>query len=192
MTAGIGHNGGPTIERGHRWRTFQWRRAQKAAMPSTIPLTIVRMRMARAAELGMDYKTYASVRQSAGRDILALLFSSNSLRIIADGARMPEDRTAHLAEVRGADRLAAVHPPHRPDLVLAANRVLTDAARAPLFTDSWSETRAKLGAFLRDRRLAADGVLIVGDTALEAEWLAAARAGAYLPSDRYFGGASPG
>ena len=187
MTARIGHNGGPGMEPGHAWRTHLWRRAQKEAMPKTIPLAIVRMRVARAAELGMDYKTYAAVRQTSGRDPLALLFSSNSLRIISDNARMPADRDARLARLRDAQALALVHRPMTPQAVRLANPVLTDAAAAPRFTDSWSVMRGQLEGFLRDRRLAGDAVVIVGDTAFEAEWLAAARAGAYLPADRYFG-----
>ena len=186
MTAGIGHNQGPTMELGHRWRTYQWRRAQKALMPNTIPLTIVRMRMRRATELGMDYKTYATVRQSAGRDILAMLFSSNALRIIGGATQMPTPRREHLEQVKGADHLALVHRPTSAQEVLHRNPVLTDAETAPHFAQSWSEIRGRLERFLQRQPVAAGQVLIVGDTTLEAEWLTAARAGAYLPSEHYF------
>ena len=53
MIAGIGHNQGPSLERGQKWRTFQWQKAREAAMPSAIPLMVVKMRVARARELGL-------------------------------------------------------------------------------------------------------------------------------------------
>ncbi|MEM6277677.1 MAG: hypothetical protein AAF714_12105 [Pseudomonadota bacterium] len=59
-------------------------------------------------------------------------------------------------------------------------------AEAPLFTDSWSETRRKIAGVIAQERLPADGVLVVGVTSLEREWCAAARAAGYLSADRYF------
>ena len=57
--SGLGHNGGPSMEPGVLWRTHAWRSAQKKLMPNTIPKLVLQMRLKRAAELGMDYKTYA-------------------------------------------------------------------------------------------------------------------------------------
>ena len=183
---GIGHNQGPSLEKGHRWRTYQWRKAQKALMPNTIPLMIVKMRLRRAAELGMSYKTYASVRQSAGRDILGLLFSSNALRIIGNGAAMPVAERAALEAVRQAGKLSLVHAPHSPVRVMQANPVLDAAELAPNFTESWSQMRSRIETLIQSRKLASDQVLIIGDTPLEAEWTAAARAGGYLRAEQYF------
>ena len=45
---------------------------------------------------------------------------------------------------------------------------------------------AHLGAFITDQRLARDQVLIIGDTALERDWTAAAQAAGYLEAGRYF------
>lgn len=184
--AGIGHNGGPTMEPGHLWRTHAWRQAQKQLMPNAIPMLVVKMRLKRAAELGMDYRTYASIRQVSGQDILGLLFSSNALRLFGSGAPMPDPERHALAAVQAAQRLAMVHPPAGPAAVLLANPALDAAARAPLFTDSWSAMRARLDGFIRDRRLPGGGVVVIGETALEAQWCTAARAAAYLPADRYF------
>ena len=183
---GIGHNQGPGMDAGHRWRTYQWRKAQKEMMPNTIPLMVVRMRVRRAAELGMDYKTYATARQAAGRDILGLLFSSNALRIIGGDAAMPQDRAQALAAVRNAGRLALVHRPHHPDRVQAANPVLDAAALAPDITTSWSDMRDRVAGFVRDRGLIGDQVVVIGDTELEAEWAPAMRAASYLSADRFF------
>ena len=76
------------MERGRVWRTFQWKRARAAAMPKTLPLMVVRMHVARARQLGLDYPTYAAVRKASGRDIMGLLFSSNALRVVR--AERPE------------------------------------------------------------------------------------------------------
>ena len=186
MTAGIGHNQGPSLERGHRWRAYQWRKAQKATMPNTIPLTLVRMRVRRAAELGMDYKTYASIRQASGRDVLGLLFSSNALRIFAGDATMPSDRGARVSGIRNADRMALVQPPLDPEVVARANSFLDTVARAPGFADTWSAMRRQVSDLVVERRLTGAEVVVVGDTALEAEWAPALRAAAYLSADRYF------
>ena len=184
--AGIGHNQGPSMERGHAWRTHQWRRAQRDLMPNTIPLMVVKMRMRRATELGLDYKAYAQIRQATGRDILALLFSSNALRIIGRGARMPERQAQALSDIRQAQRLTLVHRPLDPGGVLAANPELEAADVAPGLADSWAATRERLNGFVQSRRLSGDQVLIVGDAPLEEEWLAAARAAGYLRAERYF------
>ncbi|SDC96132.1 hypothetical protein [Ruegeria marina] len=184
--AGIGHNGGPSMEPGQVWRTHAWRQAQKALMPNAIPMLVLKMRMSRAAELGMDYRTYARVRQYSGQDILGLLFSSNALRIFGSGGEIPAAESRTVSAVRNARRLALVHPPAAPEIVLTANRALEDAARAPRLTDSWSEMRARVRGLIQGQRLPGSAVLVIGDAPLEAEWVAAGRAAGYLPSAEYF------
>ncbi|CAN0309083.1 unnamed protein product, partial [Chrysoparadoxa australica] len=185
MMAGIGHNRGPSMEAGHRWRTYQWRKAQKALMPNTIPMMIVRMRVRRAAELGMSYKTYAAIRQASGRDVMGLLFSSNALRIMGGDAAMPRDRAQVLEGLRNAGRLALVHRPLEPGPVSAANTSLDATALAPDITTSWTDMQARVRGFVTGRGLTGGQVVVVGDTALEAEWAPALRAADFLPSERY-------
>lgn len=185
--AGIGHNQGPTMERGHVWRTFQWKRARAAAMPKTMPLMVVRMHVARAHQLGLDYATYAAVRKASGRDIMGLLFSSNALRVVrAENPYMPVDRADAVSAVEGARKLALVHRPLQAEMIELANPVLDAAGQAPKFTDSWAEMRDHLGGFITNQRLARDQVLIIGDTALERDWTVAAQAAGYLEAARYF------
>ncbi len=181
----IGHNGGPTMEKGHSWRAYQWRQAQKALMPKTMPLAIVKMRVRRAKELGLDYKAYASIRQATGRDICGFLFSSNALRIIAGDAVMPPDRRAFVENIEKAERLAMLYAPTSLEAALASNP-LEAAERAPDLRFNWTQTRERLSGFVATRKLSGDQVVIVGETALEEEWLAAARAAGYLPASRYF------
>jgi len=188
MTAGIGHNMGPTMERGQKWRAFQWQRAREAAMPKTIPLMVVKMRVARARALGLDYKAYAAIRQATGRDILALLFSSNALQVVrADAPQMPVHEAEVLNTVQGAQKLALVHRPLACDAVQAVNPVLDHVALAPRFTETWAEMRDHLSGVVQGRRLVSDQVLIIGDTGLERDWSGAAKAAGYLEATRYFG-----
>ncbi len=187
MMPGIGHNQGPTMERGQKWRTFQWQKARAEAMPKAIPLMVVKMHVARAHQLGLDYPTYAAVRKASGRDIMALLFSSNALGVLrTDAPQMPLARAAALEAVKGAQKLALVHVPMKADRVQEANTVLDRVAMAPKFTDSWAEMHAHLREVLGAGKLVGDQVLIIGDTALERDWTTAARAAGYLEAERYF------
>jgi hypothetical protein len=182
----IGHNGGPTMEPGTSWRRHCWTKARRELLPA-MPLEVIGYRMKRAKELGLDYRTYAGVRATTGRDIVAFLFSSNALRLLRTEA-IPAREAAKLASLGGVRRLAAIHLPLDPEAVLVANPGALDlAGRAPTVFDSWSDTRRRLVAFARDARVPADAILVVGDTGLEKDWSATARMAGYLPADRYFG-----
>ena len=187
MKAGIGHNQGPTMERGQKWRTFQWEKARSAAMPKAMPLMVVKMHVARARALGLAYPTYAAVRKASGRDIMGLLFSSNALRIVdAATPQMPVARGDVLSAVSGAKRLALVHAPVKAEAVAARNPALDAVGCAPKFTATWAEMRDHLGGFIAAQQLVSDQVLVIGDTALERDWCTAARAAGYLDAERYF------
>jgi hypothetical protein len=183
---GIGHNGGPTMEPGRGWRRHCWTKARRDLLPA-MPLEVIGYRMKRARELGLDYRTYAGVRATTGRDIVAFLFSSNALRLHR-GAELPEAEAAKLAALVGTQRLAAVYRPLDPGAVLARNAgALDEAGPAPTLWDGWSETRARLLALSRAARVPADAVLVVGATGAERDWCGAGRFGGFLPADRYFG-----
>ena len=68
-----------------RWRHHCWTKARRELLPE-MPLEVVRYRMKRAAELGLDYRTYAGVRASTGRDIVAILFSIPALSLAVSAA----------------------------------------------------------------------------------------------------------
>ncbi len=179
---GIGHNRGPTMEKGRGWRRYAWKKARAELLPK-MPIEVVRLRVKRARELGLDYKAYAGIRAATGRDVIALLFSDNALRLLADGRIAPE-RASALNAVTGADRLALVHAPHVPERVRAANPVLSNVGVAPGFTASWPDIRARVLAL--KGKLPADGVVVIGETWMERDWCEAARLAGYLPADRYF------
>ncbi|WP_420005625.1 hypothetical protein [Arenibacterium sp. LLYu02] len=187
--AGLGHNGGPTMEPGVVWRTHAWRAAQKALMPNAIPKLVLQMRIKRAGELGMDYKTYARVRQISGQDVTGLLFSSNALRLLRD-ARLPGREEELLEAVKGASRLALVHRPLVAATVAEVNPVLDATGPAPVFTEGWSAIRERVQSVMRARGLPGASVVVIGDAPLEHEWSAAGRAAAYLTAAEYFGTAA--
>ncbi|MEJ2020734.1 MAG: hypothetical protein P8X43_01520 [Maritimibacter sp.] len=185
----IGHNGGPTMEAGAGWRAYAWKRARNDTLPK-MPLEIIRLRVNRAKELGIDFKSYASIRAGTGRDVIALLFSSNALRVGPKLVTLPEAQADKLGALKHTQRLAAVHRPLTPELITGANAALIEAAaQAPTLADGWRATREKLAELTSARGLPSDAVLVIGDTALEAEWATAGRMAGYLPAEAYFGAA---
>jgi hypothetical protein len=185
----IGHNGGPTLGAGRSWRQQCWRRARADLLPH-LPLEVVRLRVKRAAAIGLDYKTYAGFRASTGHDIVALLFSTNALRMLRPGDALPEPRAVKLRATRGLAHLVATQPPLDPVRVtaaLAAEGIALGAChRAPAVAQSWSEIRGGIRAILAEQRLPGDRVLLIGDTHFEQEWTGAGGLAGYLPAPRYF------
>ncbi len=171
------------MQQGAGWRLHCWRAARAALLP-TLPLEVVRTRVRRAGELGLDYRTYASVRAATGHDVVAFLFSSNALRVLRPGPA-PQDRAARLAAIRACGRIGLAAAPLTPGDLAAALPALDAAWSAPgpfaPFAGMRDGLRAALGALPPDR------VILVGDTALEREWTVAGRLAWYLPAERYFG-----
>lgn len=183
----IGHNRGPAMDAGAGWRTHCWRAARAQLLPH-LPFEVVRLRVRRAAELGLDYKTYAGVRATTGRDLVAFLFSSNALGLVAPPPVMPAGRTAKLAAIRGCGRIALAQAPLTPDGLwhLLPGFDACHAAPGPFATDR--QARAALRAALGD--IPSDMVLLIGDAPWERDWCATARLAGYLPADRFFAPAS--
>ena len=178
----IGHNRGPAMDHGRGWRRYAWKKARADLMP-TLPIEVARRRVRRARELGIDYKAYAGIRAATGRDIVALLFSDNALRLLRT-ADLPRDRADKLDRLQRVDCLALVHPPTSPKSVASRNVQILRADEAPSLLASWSETRARVWTLKGN--LPADGLVVVGETALEREWCAAGRLAGYIVADRFF------
>lgn len=180
-----GHNGGPSLDTGVAWRRHCWTRARQALLP-VLPIEVVRLRVKRAAALGLDYKTYASVRAATGHDVVAFLFSSNALRVSVVRPAMPAERAVKLVAVTGAARIALAVRPLAASAMMAANEIALDGAHeAPFVLAGFGETRNMLRAALG--RVPGDQVILVGDLTLERDWCAAGRLAGYLPAERYFG-----
>ncbi|MFW5655310.1 MAG: hypothetical protein ACOCYW_06645 [Roseicyclus sp.] len=183
--SGIGHNGGPSLERGHGFRKLAWSHARRALLPN-LPLEVVRVRVARARRLGLPYGTYATIRATTGRDIVAFLFSGNALELGPRRILPPEATCARLEGLEGAaERLAAIHAPVPASVVLRACPALDAATRAPDILTPWGETRARLRGFVQERGLPPDGVVLVSATALEREWCAAAGLAGNLTAEAF-------
>lgn len=191
MTGGvvIGHNRGPAMDAGREWRRHCWTRARAELLPK-LPLEVIRLRVARARELGLDYARYATVRATTGRDVVAFLFSTNALRLMREDDRLDADRRARLAALVGCGRRLAAYAPTDPAGLaawLAAAGIPFEAAiRAPTVADSLPATRARLLAALEPGRLPRDAVMVVGDTPLEARWPAIAGLAGHVPAEDWF------
>ena len=177
----IGHNGGPQMS-GLGWRSHCWRAARERLLP-VLPIEVVRTRVRRAKELGLDYKTYAGVRATTGHDLVAFLFSSNALRLDPE-AGIAERERAKLHGLINCGRIGLAQG-GAPERLLAANLgSLTAAFVAPLpyarFRDQVDGLRTALGKIPGDR------VLLVADAPWEGEWGAAGRLAGVLPAARYF------
>ncbi len=179
----IGHNRGPSMQGGQAWRAHCWRKARKGLL-KTLPIEILRVRVTRAAEIGLDYKAYASIRAASGHDVIAFLFSSNALRVLPKDKVMPEDRVLKLGKMQNVERLAACHAPLKavPDMQSFA---------APNFRHTWGETRAIILGEVHKRKLPRDGVVVIGDTSHERAWSEAARLAGYVSAEQFFGVATP-
>ncbi len=179
----IGHNGGPSLEGGVSWRRHCWSAARERLLP-TLPIEVVRLRVKRAKALGLEYRTYASVRAATGHDVVAFLFSSNALRAVLQRPAMPVAFAGKLSEVH-AQRIGLATLPLPVTVLAAANPVLDACHAAPFALASFAEARAAIRLALG--RVPGDQVILVGETVLERDWCAAGRLAGYLPAERYFG-----
>ncbi len=182
----IGHNHGPDFGGGVSWRRHCWKKARAELLPH-LPIEVLRGRVRRARELGLDYTTYASVRASTGRDVVGFLFSSNALRMFLDQRKLPENRVKKLTSLKGCARIALISAPLKPADIRDANPGAPLTMRAaPQAFEKWPATRALVLQALASEKLPSDGVLLVGDTIFEREWSEAGRLAGYLGADRYF------
>ncbi len=184
MTPGIGHNSGRVAEPGQSWRRHVWTRARADLLPK-LPIEVVRIRVKRAAELGLPYRTYAGVRASTGHDLVGFLFSSNALRVLRDGQDMPSDHRFKLAALTDAQRVGLLHE--------GISRIAgLDACHpAPAPTLGWAAMRDHLKSIAAAQGKPADRFLMIGDTMLERDWAEAAQSAGYLPAAAYFAANHP-
>ena len=186
MTFGIGHNSGQVDEPGKSWRKHVWTKARKDLMP-TLPIEVVRLRVKRATELGLPYKTYAGIRASTGHDLIGFLFSNNALQVLREGQPMPMDRAAKLAALVWTDCIGIAQRPVSPTH-LGLLPGIARAHAAPAFNESWSDMRDRMREMITAQGKPADRFVIVGDTTFEREWAEAARTAGYLQADQFFCG----
>ncbi|MFV0299321.1 MAG: hypothetical protein ACK5IP_00260 [Paracoccus sp. (in: a-proteobacteria)] len=185
MSAGIGHNRGP-ITGGASWRATCWRHARAGLLGPRLPVELVRLRVARARALGLDYRTYAGVRATTGRDLLAFLFSSNGLAVFRDGQGPDASRAARLAAL-AAERHLGTAPGLDPAALGARIGAVSARPLVP-FGTSWAGMRDEMKAWLKARGLPGDAVLMIGETDHEREMMAAGGLAGFLGGQVYFEG----
>ena len=185
--SGIGHNRGPGMG-GTGWSRYCWDRARADLFP-TLPIEVVRGRVKRAAQIGLDYRTYAGIRATTGHDLAAFLYSTNVLRMLREG-EAEAARVARLAATQEIGHLLATAPAIAPEAAvagLAAQGLRIDAAApAPSLALSESHLRKRLAA-LRGK-IPADRILVIAETGAEAEWASLGRMAATIGAERYFAG----
>ena len=187
----IGHNGGPPLDPGVRWRAHCWRKA-RAELAPRLPLEIVRRRVARARELGLAYPAYASILLGTGRDVVGFLFTADALALrLQRDARIAEAAAARLAGLVRCDRLL-IAPTADPEALreglAAAHGPVIDAVGAEPADPAPPSGRAAIRALLDPRRLPGDAVVMVGVHPRERAWAEAANLARFLGADAYFGG----
>ncbi len=146
---------------------------------------MLRTRAKRACDLGLEDKTYASVRAASGHDVVAFLFSSTALRMTALKPVLPEEWAARLAKIAASRPARAVAM--LPAQILARNPAHLDAAHpAPPTGQRFAQARSALRAALG--QTPSNRVIRIGDTGVERESRYPGRLAACLPAERYFGG----
>lgn len=189
---GIGHNNGPSFEPGRRWRAHCWKAARTTLMPK-LPLEVIKRRVKRATELGLDYPQYASVLLGSGRDIVAFLFTSNALGLrLEQTLALPAPVAVKVRSLKSCDSLLMVrHGEATPNVTaqLATQHQIYIAALGQAPQDGnprWRDGRAAIRAILDPLKLPSDAVVMVGTQGVERDWAGAARLAKFLPAENYF------
>ena len=182
--AGIGHNRGPGAA--SSYHAHCWSVARRELLGARLPIEVVRMQVRRARDLGLDYKTYAGVRATTGRDLVAFLYSSNALGVFRKGQPVAAPVALRIA--------ASAAQPHlgcatglAPD-VLARQIGAVSVRDLPPFGASWSAMRDEMKAWLRLQGLPGDAVLMIGETAHEREMMAAGGLAGFVSGQTHFAG----
>jgi len=192
--AGIGHNREPAPV--SLWHQHMWARAQAEHSDRRLPLPVIRMRMARAAELGMAYSDYASLYRTAGRDPAGLLFTPEALQLrLSRRLEMPAPVRSHLAQVKACHLLALAPEGEDPARFLEELREVSSlpfigAAATPSPLAPWQMLAAALGRALGPLRLTGTAVALIASNRSEARVCAnlctAGRLAGVLDRDAYF------
>nr|WP_010398330.1 hypothetical protein [Paracoccus sp. TRP] len=184
--AGIGHNRGPGS--GSGFRAHCWSVARRELLGARLPVEVVRLQLRRAKELGLDYRTYAGVRATTGRDLVAFLYSTNAL-----GAFRSDRPVGPAKRQRICESAAAAHLGYGPGLApqpVAKQIGAVSALALPQFGASWSAMRERMKDWLRAQGLPGDAVLMIGETDHEREIMMAGGLAAFVTGQKFFAGAA--
>jgi hypothetical protein len=200
----LGHNGGPPLPSAASWNAFCWRKAA-AKSRKTPSREVLAIRMRRAAELGLDYRTYAAVLADGGttpRTLVVMLsravvaYGPFGPRVTRDGAlSLHAAVSAKLASLSVPQVvLVAPAPTGGParDAVAAALDQTVRAAAWPVAAAGVlpaapaGEVAAWLGDLLTGAGLSPRTALLIGEVAPYQDLVTRARLLGLLPAMRYF------
>lgn len=179
---GIGHNSGKVDEPGKAWRTYAWRKARQELMPK-LPIEVIRLRVKRAKELGLPYKTYAGLRAASGDDLIGFMFSSNALDVLKRGDDVPAAKANKLGALVGAKTVCLTHAPVASHQVSPPADV---AASAPRPLASWADHRMVLKDVFVQSRMTASRIVLISDQSIETEWVSAGRMAGSISTEVFF------
>lgn len=184
----IGHNRGPSMTKGDSWARHCWSVARAELLP-TLPLEIIRLRVARAKAIGLEYRTYATIRASSGCDIIAFLYSSEALQVRPVTLTLPPGRVEKLS-AQDADKILLSARDIEPEVArqrfAEQGVVLAHVAPAPQALGTFRQARAALRHAMDKLKLPGDGVVLVGEGSLQRDWAEAGRLAGFLPAERFF------
>ncbi|MFC3528325.1 hypothetical protein ACFOMH_09055 [Paracoccus mangrovi] len=184
--AGIGHNRGPGM--GSGFRAHCWTVARRELLGASLPIEVVRVQVRRAKSLGLDYKTYAGVRATTGRDLVAFLYSSNALAVFRPDQPVGAVERARIASVAASPHLGCA-PGLAPEALGRQIGAVSARDLVP-FGSSWARMRDEMKAWLRAQGLPGDAVLMIGETEHEREMMTAGGLAGFLTGQRFFAGAA--
>ncbi len=187
--AGIGHNSGQELGRG--WQRYSWKRARRDLVGATVPVEVVRTRIRRARELGLEYPQYASILMGSGRDIVGFLFTVDGLQLRLQRRLDMPDRVRDKLQVVRSKLISFAPSGENPD---AFRQELNDvsgvafAAAAPELADetSWSAARQAVRAALDPLELPGSAVVLIGAKDSDAQMVVAGKMAKFIPTDAYF------
>lgn len=189
--AGIGHNGGPN-QLGRGWQRHCWTQSRKALIGKRMPIEVVRTRINRARELGLEYPQYASILLGSGRDVVGFLFTVDGLQLrLRKRLEMPD---AVQEKLKGLERVQLMGFAPSGEDAEAFRAEVSHVAGVPFVSTApeaegplgWSAARAAVRAVLDPLQLPSDAVVMIGTRDHEAQMAQAAKMARFIPSEAYF------
>ena len=185
---GIGHNQGPSLDGGAGFRRFAWKRARRELFPR-LPLEVLKRRVRRAQELGLEYPAYASVLLGTGRDIVGFLFTCDALGMrLSRSLDLPDTVATKLVGLERVEKMLAAEHDRTdalPDL-LTCELDFASITHLPSGDASRDAGRRALRAALDPLKLPGDAVVMIGTRAHERDWADAAKLARFIPGETYF------
>lgn len=133
----MGHNQGPPIAEDSAWNFLSWKKAQKKAW-KTPPIEIVRLRLERAAKLGLTYRQFTTVLLDRGIYLRAIFFELAGTLVRSRNNGVEIDRHGHIGLLPGVlEKLACLRTCHAFVTSNLAGRAQArgDDTRAPSFVE---------------------------------------------------------